>query len=268
MILSRIIKHLKEQNWTAIGIELMIVIIGVFIGAQASNWNDERRERDGERVFLQRIRQDIAGDLADTRGKVVHLRQVQAAAERADRFITAGQPCAPGRCWAVLVDFFVASQWQNMAPERGVLEALRGSIYPYDFKLKQALIRNYTVIEEGARLGGPSEYRAHVRKLIPIEAQRGLWACNQGFGATQTVNLACPPVIPDAEARAIVERLRKNEVLHGELISGASFQLSMAIALQGWCADTERVIATLDGEIGGTGASRRPGARVREEAKG
>ena len=38
---------------------------------------------DGERVFLHRIRQDIAGDLADTRGKVVHLNQVQAAATRA-----------------------------------------------------------------------------------------------------------------------------------------------------------------------------------------
>lgn len=57
-------------------------------------------------------------------------------------------------------------------------------------------------------------------------------------------------MITDAQARAIVERLRGDETLHGELISGASFQLSMVGALGGWCADTERVIATLDGLLG------------------
>jgi hypothetical protein len=39
MILGRVIKHLKEQTWTAIGIDLLIVVVGVFLGAQASNWN-------------------------------------------------------------------------------------------------------------------------------------------------------------------------------------------------------------------------------------
>ena len=45
MFLRRIVQNLKTQNWTAIGLELLIVIIGVFIGTQVSNWNQDRNER-------------------------------------------------------------------------------------------------------------------------------------------------------------------------------------------------------------------------------
>ena len=42
MKLHRVAEHLKHQHWTTIGIDLVIVVIGVFIGMQASNWNAER----------------------------------------------------------------------------------------------------------------------------------------------------------------------------------------------------------------------------------
>ena len=37
MILRRIVSHLKQQQGTAVGVELVIVILGVFIGTQVSN---------------------------------------------------------------------------------------------------------------------------------------------------------------------------------------------------------------------------------------
>ena len=45
MILRRITEHLKTQNWTAVGLDLLIVVIGVFIGTQVSNWNQERVQK-------------------------------------------------------------------------------------------------------------------------------------------------------------------------------------------------------------------------------
>ena len=42
MILRRVVANLKHQHWTAIGIELVIVVVGVFIGMQVSNWNEDR----------------------------------------------------------------------------------------------------------------------------------------------------------------------------------------------------------------------------------
>lgn len=62
MLLRRIIEHVKTQNWTAIGLDFVIVVVGVFIGIQVSNWNAARGERDLERVYLQRLHDEaLAG---------------------------------------------------------------------------------------------------------------------------------------------------------------------------------------------------------------
>jgi len=45
MILRRFIEHVKEQNWTAIFLDFVIVVSGVFIGIQVSNWNAARADR-------------------------------------------------------------------------------------------------------------------------------------------------------------------------------------------------------------------------------
>jgi hypothetical protein len=36
MILRRITANFRHQDWMAVGIELVVVVLGVFIGAQAS----------------------------------------------------------------------------------------------------------------------------------------------------------------------------------------------------------------------------------------
>lgn len=54
MFLRRIVQNLKTQNWTALWLDLLIVIIGVFIGTQVSNWNQARNERrETERLLLE-----------------------------------------------------------------------------------------------------------------------------------------------------------------------------------------------------------------------
>ena len=40
MILSRIIEHVKQQHWTAIGIDFVIVVVGVFIANQVTTWKE------------------------------------------------------------------------------------------------------------------------------------------------------------------------------------------------------------------------------------
>src|SRR6476659_9968721 len=54
MFLRRIIEHLKAQHWTAVALDLAIVIVGVFIGTQVSNWNQQRIEKaEAERLLLE-----------------------------------------------------------------------------------------------------------------------------------------------------------------------------------------------------------------------
>jgi len=46
MLLRRITKHVKDQNWFAVGIDFAIVVLGVFIGLQVANWNEARSENE------------------------------------------------------------------------------------------------------------------------------------------------------------------------------------------------------------------------------
>jgi len=55
MIFRRLVANLRAQNWTAIGIELAIVFIGVFLGTQVSNWNQARIERRGTERMLTEL---------------------------------------------------------------------------------------------------------------------------------------------------------------------------------------------------------------------
>lgn len=59
MLLHRITQHVKEQNWFAVGLDFLIVVVGVFVGLQVSNWNAERFERMQERDYLVRLYDDF-----------------------------------------------------------------------------------------------------------------------------------------------------------------------------------------------------------------
>jgi len=60
MILRSITKHVRDQNWFAVGLDFLIVIVGVFIGIQVANWNDDRRDRENETLYLERLEQELS----------------------------------------------------------------------------------------------------------------------------------------------------------------------------------------------------------------
>ena len=55
MLLRRITQHVKAQNWFAVGLDFLIVVIGVFVGLQVNNWNEVRAERADEHAALERL---------------------------------------------------------------------------------------------------------------------------------------------------------------------------------------------------------------------
>lgn len=55
MILRRITKHVREQNWFAVGLDFVIVVIGVFIGIQVSNWNEQVALNAEKDRYLQQL---------------------------------------------------------------------------------------------------------------------------------------------------------------------------------------------------------------------
>jgi len=59
MILSRIIHHLKTQNWTAVAIEFVIVIACVAVGFEVSASGERAAERAYEQDLLLRLHREI-----------------------------------------------------------------------------------------------------------------------------------------------------------------------------------------------------------------
>ena len=53
MILRHLAGRLKQQDWIAVGIEFVLVVVGVFLGIQVANWNGDRRERALELAYLR-----------------------------------------------------------------------------------------------------------------------------------------------------------------------------------------------------------------------
>lgn len=70
MILRRVIEHVRNQEWTAIGIDLAIVVVGVFIGIQVSNWNDSVIERREAHDSMQRLEEDLRLSIEMTQSSI------------------------------------------------------------------------------------------------------------------------------------------------------------------------------------------------------
>ena len=63
MLLRRITEHVKSQNWTAVGLDFIIVVAGILIAFQITEWNEARSDRQRETQILRDIATDIAADI-------------------------------------------------------------------------------------------------------------------------------------------------------------------------------------------------------------
>ncbi|MFY0637599.1 hypothetical protein [Maricaulis maris] len=66
MILRRLAIALRKQDWFTVLIETLIVVFGVFMGLQVSNWNETRQERVEAHSLLERLERDFEQQLALT----------------------------------------------------------------------------------------------------------------------------------------------------------------------------------------------------------
>ena len=59
MLPRRLMNHVNNQNLTAIVIELLVVVLGVFIGLQVDNWNQSRIEQNTVKSYYDRLIEDL-----------------------------------------------------------------------------------------------------------------------------------------------------------------------------------------------------------------
>jgi hypothetical protein len=176
MILRRLSQSLKEQNWTAIWIEFVLLVMGVFLGIQVANWNQEREANQKSKVFTERLRADLRGEDWTYQFLIAYNREVLANANRAVEALE-GKAAIPDE--ALLVSAYRATQYRNRNQRGSTYDELisTGSIdLIRDRTLRETAIRlyNLAIFDNLVREGIESRYRQTFRTSLPNHVQRAL----------------------------------------------------------------------------------------------
>jgi len=181
MILRRITKHVKEQNWFAVGLDFLIVVIGVFIGLQVNTWNEARQDRVIAAQFELSLTADAEIILDDVRSKITFMEEALVAvtwlqdafsqnsavpdeAEIVDRLrFTLTLPSHPNRAPS-LIEAFANRDLRLVGNEDLRLEILSWDRLLQDSAITQQARREYTraYVAPLSRLGA-------LAPLIPFE---------------------------------------------------------------------------------------------------
>ena len=176
MIRRRVIEQLRAQQWVAVFIELAIVVLGVFIGLQVSNWNQDRESARQGANFAEHLKADLRHEDWVYQLMITYNRQVLA---NADRAVSALEGRTTVSDEALLVSAYRATQYKQPVRRRSTYDELisTGTIgLIRDEKLRDTAMRlyNMSTMDNMAREGRESRYRETFRMALPNEVQRAL----------------------------------------------------------------------------------------------
>ena len=69
MLLRRFTKHLTEQNWFTVGLDVTVLVMGIFLGFQLESWNEERKDKATENRYLERLYSEAVFNLNEVKVK-------------------------------------------------------------------------------------------------------------------------------------------------------------------------------------------------------
>ncbi len=80
MLLRRMIDHVRKQEWTAVILDFMIVVTGILIAFQITNWSETRADRRDEKRYLAELAVNLEADRTQARnGQEASLQRLAAA---------------------------------------------------------------------------------------------------------------------------------------------------------------------------------------------
>lgn len=181
MILRRFMEHIKDQNWFAVSLDVLVVIVGIFLGTQATDWSERQHEREKSVQYMERIREDLQTDLDHLGWKEAFWQQVYDYSVDALAFEEKGTLRNESQ-WQTLLAFFQASQVDPYDPVMVTYSEMKseGDIGLIDnLQLRKDLARYYgytTTSQAEYVMRLFPKYRDIVRSLIPSEITAYIWA--------------------------------------------------------------------------------------------
>jgi len=222
MVFKRAAAKLRAQDWAAITIELLIVIIGVFVGIQAANWNEARAERREAERLLGELKPalhnfvnyfDTAKPYYETTS---HYADVAFGGWRGDPAVTDEQ---------FVIAAYQASQIYVLGLNGSSWTAIFGSErLPSidDAQIRDELASLMTLNYQSIEAELTTDYREHVRQVVPEDIQDAIRSrCGDRPIPNQPLNVHLPPTcdlhLQPARFTGAAAALRSHPELVGDL---------------------------------------------------
>lgn len=172
MILRRVAANFRRQDWTAVAVELIVVVLGVFIGVQASNWNQARADAQLGRDYAKRLVHDLDADLAGVRAEGAYYSAVLQSVRKTDELLR--EPDSDPR--ELVVNAYRASEILYNPPVRATWDQIvsSGHLGLLPARAVESGLSKYFAFDTAKDVydtGIASDYRKTVRGIIPLDMQ-------------------------------------------------------------------------------------------------
>jgi hypothetical protein len=94
VILNRIAQGVRKQDWFTAILELVILVIGIYIGLQVDDWVSERENRQTETIYLELLARDVADLQQQVAGQHAFEKDKVSVTARAYELLTSDDPAA------------------------------------------------------------------------------------------------------------------------------------------------------------------------------
>ncbi|WP_206483881.1 hypothetical protein [Thalassotalea sp. G2M2-11] len=227
MLFRRVLDNLSKQNWLAVVLDFFIVVLGIFVGLQVSNWNEERKSNEQSSIMSERLRKDLKEEAWNYQYLIEYYSDVKNNLEKVisdlehDQYLNDEEfIIAAYRATQYQIDYRISATFDELRAN-GELKLikdeilLKTAIHVYNFELFKTLRTN----------GQNSKYRELFRKSVPITLQDELLKqCGDKLAQTldyktivNSLDYPCKLKSSKESIKEIVNILKQNKEILGLL---------------------------------------------------
>ena len=213
---------IRNRDWSSVAMEILIVVVGVIIALQVSNWNEGRKDAARGDDYLLRMQNELRADVDRLATMSTFWRSVHAEGRAALAHAEHGR-LHQGSAWKTLLAYYQASQIWPYRKDDTTFQELRASGefgLIRDPALRALVSRHYADTAGGAIaevLGVVPAYRENVRGMTPWAIQEYIWAKCYGNTDDAQVLVDCPAPVSEAEAQEVLRQFAESPELLGQL---------------------------------------------------
>ena len=173
MVIRRIREHVADHNWFAVGVDLAIVIAGVFLGIQVDNWNEGRIQAEQGQQYRDRLIGELDFNRVQYGLQLAYYQKVRSHGLAVlDQLRNPGRPRGSG----FLVDAYQATQLDLWPAKRFIYDEMvsSGMVARIGGPRVQELASDFYlgVDAVGGALSEMPRYRDVIRANMPYAVQQ------------------------------------------------------------------------------------------------